>query len=69
MGLTEMLFFCRDRTWKIFRRAAMADSAINWEVIIVANGCVYRENVLNEKYFFFLQLRDCLLYTSDAADE
>jgi len=26
MGLTEMLFLCRGWTWKIFWRAAMADS-------------------------------------------
>jgi len=31
----------------------MADSAIDWEVIIVANGCVYRENVFDEKRFFY----------------
>ena len=36
----------------------MADSAINSEVITVANGCVYRENVLNEKCFFFLELKE-----------
>jgi len=29
-----------------------------YEVIIVANGCVYRENVLNDKCFFSLQLRE-----------
>jgi len=34
----------------------MADSAVEWEVIIVANRCVYRENVLNEKCFFLLVL-------------
>ena len=27
-------------------------------MIVVANGCVYRENVLNEKCFFSLQLRE-----------
>jgi len=27
MGLTEMLFFCRGCTSKIFRRAAIGDSA------------------------------------------
>jgi len=26
------------------------------EVIIVANRCVYRENVLDEKCFFFLEV-------------
>jgi len=26
--------------------------AIDWEVIIVANMCVYRENVLDEKCYF-----------------
>jgi len=34
----------------------MADSAIHWEVIIVGNRWVYREYVLNEKCFFFLEL-------------
>ena len=58
MGLTEMLFLCRGWTSKIFRRAAIADSAVLWEVIIVGNRCVYRENVQNEKcFFFFLNLR------------
>ena len=33
-------------------------SSEEYEVIIVANGCVYRENVLNEKCFFSLQLRE-----------
>jgi len=29
----------------------MADSATDWEVIIVTKSCVYRENVLDEKWF------------------
>jgi len=32
----------------------MAESAIDREVIIVANRCVYRENVLDEKFSFLL---------------
>ena len=36
----------------------MADSAINWKVIIVAKWRVYRENVLNEKCFLFLELKE-----------
>ena len=38
--------------------SAMADSAIHWEVIIVENRCVYREYVLNEKCFFFRELKE-----------
>jgi len=30
----------------------MADKAIDWEVIIVANRGVYRENVSDENWFF-----------------
>jgi len=36
----------------------MTDSGICWEVIIFANRCVYREYVLNEKCFFFLELKE-----------
>jgi len=44
------------KTW----RTAMADRAIDWqwEVIIVANRFVYRENVLDEKCFFFLNVKE-----------
>jgi len=56
MGLTEMLFLSRGRAYKKYWRAAMADSAIHLEVIIVGNKCVYREYELNEKFFFFLEL-------------
>jgi len=41
----------------------MADSAILSEVISAENRCVYRENVLDEKCFFFLKLggESCML--------
>ena len=35
---------------------ALADCAIDWEVV-VANGCVYRENVCDEKRYLFLSWR------------
>ena len=43
---------------KNFWQGAMSDSAINWEVIVVANGCVYRKTVLNEKCYFILELKE-----------
>jgi len=44
-----MLFFCRGWTSKKFWHTAMADTATDREVIIVAKSCVYQENVLDEK--------------------
>jgi len=54
MGFTELLIFCRGWTWKKFWHTVMVDCATDWEVIIVAKSCVYRENVLNEKLFSFV---------------
>jgi len=53
MGSTEILIFCRGWTLKNSWRTAMADSAIDWEVILVASRCVYQESVLDEKCFLF----------------
>ena len=49
MDFAEKLLFCQGWTFKNVEHTAMADSAIDCEVIIVANRCVYRENVLGEK--------------------
>jgi len=57
MGSTELLFFCRGRSLKKSWRTAKGDTAIDWEVIIDANRCVYRENVLDEKCFFFIKVK------------
>jgi len=46
-----MLFLLRGWTQKKNWRTAIVDSAIYWQVIIV-NKCVYRENKLDEKWFF-----------------
>jgi len=51
-----MLLSCRGWTWKNSWRTAMADSAIDWEVIIVANRCVYRKKVLDEKCLFYFHV-------------
>jgi len=42
----------RKKIW----HTAMADCAVNWEVI-VANRCVYRQNVCDEKRYLFLSWR------------
>jgi len=55
MGFTDMLFFCRGWSSRKFGHTTMTDSARDREVITVANRCVNRENVLHEKYFFFLK--------------
>jgi len=56
MGFTEIVFFWRSWTWKKFWHAEMADGATDWEAIIVAKSCVYRENVLDEKNFLVLKI-------------
>ena len=40
--------------FKKFWHTAMADSATDWEIIIVTKSCVYRENVLDEKWYSFV---------------
>jgi len=51
--LSENSFFWHGWTWKNFWPAAIGDSAMDWEVIIVASRCVYPENLLDEKWFCF----------------
>jgi len=48
--LQKCYSFAGEGLGKKFWHTAIADSAIDWEVAIVANWCVYRENVYDEKW-------------------
>jgi len=56
MGLTEMLFLCRGWTLKNSWRTAMADSAMDYEVIFVANRSIEKMCSMKNASFF-LKLR------------
>jgi len=54
MSFTEMSFFYRGFTWQKFWHTAMTGSATDWEKIIVAISCIYRENVTDENWYSFV---------------
>jgi len=54
IGFTKMLFLYEGWTWKILWYTAMADSAIDWKVIIFSDRCVFRGNVLHWKWYSFV---------------
>ena len=69
--LAQMHVFFRDTRYiyNAFTTAWMYASAIFYPVDILPNWLKFIVENLNPLYIYIKQFRDCLLYTSDAADE